>query len=369
MAQWKLTPARRAGLTTLLAVLALLAGALIAPRSRPAQAQTGGEPSLLQQLAERLLGARGPTPSGSPVLVQLLPGVLPSDLPLDLPLPDGSTLIGSAVAPSFAQFVNGPVSSLPAPSSTPTGEITDIVADAPGAPGDVLAFYESALTALGWTAPSANRPGPGGFLPPFLPQYFAEFCESARGPWMSVTVFPSTSGPNDLRLHVETGTPGPCYVPPGFPAPGLAPGGDLLPPLHPPPDVQVLPSGGSGGPGLFASDARATTTLSASDVEAFYEEQLVASGWTRIDGNDDGSLTWSTWSVPSSSGPSDWQGFLFVRNGPGDGELSLHVEVASPSQMGGGLQFGTATATVTATSGAVTVPAASPGSAGQSAGK
>lgn len=332
-----------------LAALALLAGALTAAGPTPAQAQQASDATLLQELAERLLSYPFPGPGGVPVPVQLLPGALPADLPLTLPQPPGSMLIGSAVRPSFARsFVPLPLQSNGGPPA-PTGEGIDIVLDAPGAPADILAFYKGAMAELGWSPPPASSQGPGGFLPSFQTGSNASFCQSADGPWLSVSAFPVSGGPTDVRIHVDTGNPGPCSSP-VFPQPSGPLGFGVLPSLQAPPNVPVSPTGGGGGPGRFSSEALAVTDMSTADLEAFYAQELTASGWTQTDSRDDGSLSWSTWSVPPTMGVDDYQGFLMVRAGPGDGQRTLYLEVASPSTaMGGGISFSTATGTATAT--------------------
>jgi WD40-like Beta Propeller Repeat len=170
-----------------------------------------------------------------------------------------------------------------------------------------------------------------------------------------------TSGPQDVRLTLDSGNTGPCgspfpgSVPPPTPPPGLG----LLPPLQAPPGVTVQMTGGSsGGPGRWSSDAMAVTDESPGALERLYEQELVAVGWTRVDGGSATALAWSTWSIPSQS---DWQGFLYVWAGPGTSRRSLHVEVvsASASAFGPYYGYGYGSTTVTAApenAGAVATP-------------
>jgi len=322
----------------LLATLALglFAGALRlqAPRAR---AQSPSGDSLVLRLAERLLagsfgtyGPYSPTTSGS---VQLFPGALPAALPLDLPLPPGSTLIGSDERQSFS--TPGPIyvgSSAPfVPTQTPSGIHADIVLDAGNSAEDAMAFYKNAMGSLGWSAPTgAYGYGPGGFVTSPAPLVPATYCQSSDGPWLSVTARPTAGGPVDVRLSFDSGYAGQCRAPSPPSAPPIVPpapvGYGVLPSLDPPPNVTVRGSGGSGGLGRFSTDASAITDMSVADLDAFYANQLLAKGWTKLSSGAGGELTWSTWSVPDHS---DLQGFLYVRGGPVPGQRSLHVEVAS----------------------------------------
>jgi len=316
------------------AILAVVFGAgalrLHAPRAR---AQSPSGDSLALQLAERLL-ATPFTPYGPPTntgSVQLFPGALPADLPLNLPLPPGSTLIGSDERPSISPptpvYVGAafPVVS----TATPPGVHVDIVLDAGGSADDAAAFYKNTLTDLGWFTPTQNY-GQSGFVSSPAPLIPVTYCRSSDGPWLSVTARPTDGGPVDLRLSFDSGGFGSqCRTSPG-PGPTIAPpipGPQTLPSLNPPPGVTVRGNGGSGGGlGRFGTDAVAITDMSVADLDAFYANQLIAKGWSKLSSGGDAALTWSTWSVPDHS---DLQGFLYVRDGPISGQRSLHVEVAS----------------------------------------
>ena len=132
----------------LVPLMALLAIMSHATSQAPAalHAQSSDDPALLRELAVRLLSASSadPTPRA-----QLYPGALPPDLSPTVPLPADSRLIGSAVLPN------------PFPSA---GVPVVIVADTPEAPADVLSYYQSTLTAQGWSAPT-NGFRPGGVTP------------------------------------------------------------------------------------------------------------------------------------------------------------------------------------------------------------
>jgi len=247
---------------------------------------------------------------------------LPPGLPLELPLPSASRLVGSAAAASPA---NGP--------GDPAGEVFDIVLDIPGRPLEVVAGFEAALAELSW--PAFRFPGPeltgfqpsfpGGFLPSPGEPLLRFFCPSAPDRWLGLVVAATVAGINDVRLHIETGNPGPCGERGGVA--GLPPGAELLPTLGAPPGVQVLPAGFGGGPGLWSATAVALTEMSVADLAAHYADQLEVAGWARLDGGVAGPLAWSRWTVP---GEGDVEGFLTVREGTGPARRVMHVEVMLP---------------------------------------
>ena len=278
--------------------------------------------TLLRELAERLLGAPFPFFTGEAPRARLFPGSLPADLPLDLPLPPGSRLIGSAVTPRASR-----------PGARPAGEGFEIVLDAPGAGADTLAFYERALTERGWSAPAAPQiERHGGFTPMPMPPSRI-FCRSPRGPWLSVRVSPRSTGPSEVRIHLDTATPGPCAAPRG--PLGLPPGADLLPALSAPAGVPLDTLGGGGGGTLWHSNAIAWTEQRVAELEAHFGGQLAAAGWTRRDGGVNGPLAWSTWTLATDA---DWQGLLFVLEEPVPGRRWLHVraELQTQAGLGGG---------------------------------
>jgi hypothetical protein len=304
---------------------------LSATRGGSGRAQ-GPEPSaLLRELAERLLTPS--LPGGQAPRARLYPGTLPPDLPLPLPIPPDSRLVGSAVRPSLA----------PGPEPVPRGQAFDIVLDVPGAADTVLAFYQRAMGQLGWATPPARGPGlGGGFLPSTAPTRAAAFCAGAEGPWLNVSIAPRADAPNDVRVHVEIGTPGPCD--PAAPSLGPLPILTALPPLSAPAGVRMLPLGGSAGDTHAEARAVAQTNVSLADLEAHFAAQLAAAGWTRVAGGADEPLAWSVWRVPAptrapsrAAAQAPWQGFLYVLAGPAAGQRTLVVQVqASVSEAGSG---------------------------------
>jgi len=156
-------------------------GILAGPALESAQAQRTD----VTELASRAIGG----PGGGP-RVGLLPGQLASNLPLSLPLPSGATVVGTVVQ-----------------DWGPGAATWEIVLDVPGAPMDAGQFYEQSFPALGWTA----APGTGESIPPGF------FCQSADGPWAGVVAVPVSDQGSDVRVHLESGNPGPCAGPPPQP--------------------------------------------------------------------------------------------------------------------------------------------------------
>jgi hypothetical protein len=307
---------------TLLGAVGAIGAAKGPVASQPARAQeASGDYSLLLQLAQSLL-APGAGPDGQSISAQILPGALPSDLSFSVPQPSNSTLVGSVVR------------------SGPAGESSIVVLTVPGSAADVISFYGNAMTGLGWAAPPATNLTQAGFLPSslppapgqataipanaagILPAGFATFCQSSSHLSLGVSVWPTASGPNDVQIEIGPDSPSPCVPPPAPQSLGV------LPALSAPSGAQVQPDAGQANAGRASSDAIVTSSMNVADLAAAYAQQLAAAGWTQVAGQDDGPVSWSTWSLPSGG---DWQGFLLVQSG-GQGQQIVHVEAISPSQ-------------------------------------
>ncbi|MGH2588566.1 MAG: hypothetical protein ACRDJE_26890, partial [Dehalococcoidia bacterium] len=204
----------------LVALVALTAHSVrVRPAAIEVRAQPGGE-AALRDLAERLLAPSLLGPGAEPITARLLPGQVPAGLPVDLPMPEGSRLIGSLVRLTGSETSGATV-----------------VIEASGTAASILAFYEQVLTAHGWsTAPFAGPGNPPGGLQPTLLPVSRAYCQSTRGPQMSVTVLPRAAGPSDVRMTLDTLFPYACQA---LQQPSEA---DLLPPLYTPPAVELLPS-------------------------------------------------------------------------------------------------------------------------------
>ena len=252
------------------------------------------------ELARRLL-LPGYAPDNANYDLRLYPGTLPPDLKIDLPQPAGARLIGTAL-----RLRNG------APASI------DSVMDVAGSADDVSAFFERELGKLGWI-PAPNRgPSQGGFVGgPVVNSRM--YCNGEKPPWYNVSVFTPAGAPLDVRMHVDLVSPysspgsfGPCSANTG---PQPMGGMNKLPALRAPTGVAMRPSGGGGGNDRQSSDATAVGTMSATDLEAAFDQQLTAAGWSRVARGADGPIAWSTWKLP---GDGDWRGLLLINEVTGD---------------------------------------------------
>lgn len=274
-----------------------------------------GDEAVYHELAERLLNF-GYGPSGA-MSITLLPAALPTDPAVTLPAVSGARLVGSAVR------VRG------------TDRSADIVIDAPGDPQQVAAAYEQGFKDQGWSAPTpptGQLAAPGGFQSS-APPVSKLLCKGETA-LLTVTVWSRAGAPNDVRINVQ-----PNLATFGGSACSAkarqSGGGNHLPPLRPPDGATLLGGGGGssmssvgGGPGLSrqSSETTATTAMSAGALEAAFEKQLAAAGWTRTAGRDDGALAWSTW----TSSEAGWSGTLIVSDTVARDQRSLLLRAEGP---------------------------------------
>jgi hypothetical protein len=284
------------------------------------QGAPSGDEAKYHELAERLLtfgfGPNGGTPS-----VTLLPAALPTDPSLTLPNVNGARLIGSAIR------------------TQATDRYADIVLDAPGDTQRVATAYEQGFKDQGWTAPPGDVGlSPGGGFQPSAPSVYKLLCKGDSA-FLSLSVTARSGQPSDVRIHLQpTGGQGgtPCTA-----SKSRQQGpGNHLPTLRPPDGTSLLGGGGGsssaigspiGGPGgatsRQSSEATAVTLLSAGALEAAFAKQLVAAGWTRTAGRDDGALAWSSW----ASGEAGWSGTLIVTDTIAKDRRSLLLRAEGPA--------------------------------------
>lgn len=278
----------------------------------PQTAPTGDE-AKYHELAERLLNF-GFSPTG-PTSVTLLPGALPTDPAVTLPAVNGARLVGSAMR------------------TRGTDRSADIVIDAPGDPQQVAAAFEQGFKDQGWSGPPGDvAVGVAGGFQAAVPPVSKLLCKGDSA-FLNVSVSARSGQPNDVRITVQPSTSGagPCTA-------KARPQGaaNHLPVLRPPDGVSLVPSGGGSsvsagiGPGgnvsRQSSEATAATALSAGELEAAFAKQLVAGGWTRIAGRDDGALAWSSW----TSSEAGWSGTLIVSDAAAKDRRSLLVRAEGP---------------------------------------
>ena len=280
------------------------------------QAAPSGDEAKYHELAERLL-TFGYSPGGTASLL-LLPAALPTDLGVTLPAVSGARLIGSSV------------------QTRGTDRSASIVVDVPGDPQQVATAYEQGFKDQGWSAPSGDVGGanPAGGFQGAAPPVSKLLCKGESA-YLSVSVATRPGQPNDVRISVQPNISNQGGSPCTARARSSSPG-NHLPALRPPDGTTFLGGGGSSG-GSFSSigsgsinrqssEATATTALSAGELEAAFAKQLVAAGWTRAAGRDDGSLAWSTW----SSSEAGWSGTLIVSDTTAKDRHSLLLRAEGP---------------------------------------
>jgi hypothetical protein len=274
----------------------------------------------LAELAARLIAPPYPQPDGSTQTVTLHPGALPANAGFDLPIPPSAHLVGSVLR-----------------QRTNANPSFDAVLDVPGNADDVTSFYERELGKKGLTTPPIQQQTqPGGFQGSVGPTKGSMFCKGDGLPYVSISVFSRLNAPNDVRVHFEPAqAPGaqqfmgsPCSQK-GGPPPAMT--AQRLPALRAPDGVVLQPSGASFGGPRQQSDAVATTSKTAAELESLFAQQLAAAGWTRVAAAANTPLAFSTWKVP---GDGDWQGVLIVLEMPAKDRRSLMLRAESPTGFG-----------------------------------
>jgi hypothetical protein len=297
------------------AVHRLATGAAQGPQTEgrtPTDSAAGGR--ALRELIEVLL-----PPAPHRQTVHLIPGELPASLPLAVPVPSGSRLLGSIVRSEA-----GATTSM------------EIVLDAPGAPDDVVAFYDRAFAPQGWHVRSSQSLG-DGFLPN-LGVRLRSYCTDAAEPAMALAINPTPAGPQDVRVTIRHPAPGrpsfsACAEP--FRSHGsaaLAPGGprEPFPALYAPPGAQLdlevrgdrsSRYDGSGGQHQVLIESE----LGVTELAAHYGDRLRVAGWESRATGAAGDVAWSTWHL---TGAEQWQGWFFATAGAAsrDRWLSFRME-------------------------------------------
>lgn len=256
---------------------------------RPAQppedggtAATGQGDQALLTLALRLLASRYPgAPQGQEP--QYFPGRVPDNLPFAIPLPDEIAIVGSVIRAEQG---------------------IEIVADTPLLPDQIRNFYQTRMTAAGWSTP--DLPGPhGGFTPGGAHERGMLFCQGTRGPALEVGLFPVPGAQLDLRLRLITDTRySPCAH-----TQRMMTRQSVIPDLSAPPGAYQHGGGGSWGGDSVHSTATLETDLPLAHVTAHYAAQLEAAGWSRSSEGQSEPQAWSSWSFTDEEGQS-WVGLF-----------------------------------------------------------
>ncbi|MEJ2556047.1 MAG: hypothetical protein P8186_07450 [Anaerolineae bacterium] len=261
----------------------------------------GSEEQLLLTLTQRLLSS--PYAGGSAEEIQILVGKLPPALPIELSLPEKARVIGSLVRGDHD---------------------VQIVLDVDQPADAVVAFYRAQLEPAGWQEFDwPVRPGGFGYG-------WVMFCQSRRGPSLTVSAFEAEGAWTDIRLNLQTDRrQSPCAVPDRAYGRMMSP----IPNLRAPAGARMYWGGSSGGGGgnSWHSTATLETGLEAAALAAEYNQQLQAAGWETVDQERAGSSAWSTWRFRDDEGDT-WAGTLLILDAPGKADRRvayLYVELLS----------------------------------------
>lgn len=257
----------------------------------------------LEQLALRLLSS-GDDPNE--VGLSLLPGLLPSGLPLELPLPEEATVIGSLLRHNTE------------------GRILEarVVLDSALSTRDIIAFYEEALLAEGWTGRETTPPQ--GFVPRQADRS-ARFCASERGPFLQVDTSFARGQPTDVELTLTlANAQRDCAAVAATlirPLLTLAP----LPLLNAPAGSDITAHGVSQFADQASSSALLVTDQSLNELLSHYEAQLEEDGWRRVDGAITKLGAQSRWTASGGS-ETDWTALFSIAD-PADPEGRYFVSL------------------------------------------
>jgi hypothetical protein len=255
---------------------------------------------LLHTLTQRLLTS--PYAGGPAEEIQILVGQLPPALPIELPLPEKARIIGSLVRGDHG---------------------VQIVLDVDQPADAVVAFYRAQLEPAGWQEFDwPMRPGGFGFG-------WVIFCQSRRGPSLTVSAFEAEGVWTDVRLNLQTDPhQSPCAMPDRAYGRITSP----IPNLQAPARARMYGGGSSGGGGnSWHSTATLETGLDAAALATHYKQQLQAAGWEIVDQGRAGSSAWSTWRFRDDEGDT-WVGTLLILDAPGKADRRaayLYVELLS----------------------------------------
>lgn len=257
---------------------------------------------LLLTLTHRLLSS--PYPGGLAEDVQILVGELPASLAIELPLPEGAGVIGSLVR---------------------ADQSVQVVLDVDQPADTVVAFYRAQLEPAGWHEFHwPMRPGGFGFGSEAAT---VTFCQSRRGPSLTVAVLEAEGAPTDVRLNLQID---PRHSPCAMLGRPYGPMTSPIPNLRAPAGARTHGGGGIGGGGnSWHSTVILETDLDAVALVAHYNEQLQAVGWKLADHGRAGPTAWSTWRFSDDQGDT-WAGILLTLDTAGRAGqrfASLYIEL------------------------------------------
>ncbi|MGO8947852.1 MAG: hypothetical protein ACLQUY_09345 [Ktedonobacterales bacterium] len=227
---------------------------------------------------------------------RLFVGSIPETLPIELPVPEYTEVLGTLV------HSNGNV---------------DIILESELTAEDVLSFYRTRLTPLGWQLPNFAVPfRTGGFVispgfpphmpdvaPPQAPQTLVgpvlTFCHEPSGAELTVTVLPQENHMTHVRLKLSLERNGNRCADLARRRRQVQGMQHIIPFLVPPPDAQQNPRMTTVGSHDVFAIAMLTTQLELEAVATHYAEQLQQAGWMEMAQGASGPLAWQTWQFTS----------------------------------------------------------------------
>jgi len=259
----------------------------------------GGDEAALREFITRWMSAPYSGQQGDHITIYL--GSLPPDLPYTLPIPERARLIASVQQTRF--------------------DFLQLILDVPLSLEEVVSFYEQSLLETGWQAATNIGQG-GGFV---SAEMGLTYCLGEEK-YLNLQAGPISESTTDVRMYVQ-GTEGysPCRPASGY-EDGISP---LIPTLKNPPGSSMTGGGGGGSSDTDAyTEANLQTELPASEVAAYYHEQLQTVGWTLLESGGAEGHAWSYWSLTDEKG-EEWFGTLILTKvPPSSDELFAYIRVA-----------------------------------------
>ncbi|MDH5607204.1 MAG: hypothetical protein OEY93_09965 [Anaerolineae bacterium] len=246
----------------------------------------GGNEETLREFIKRFVGPSYYAGQGEDHLVLI--GSLPKDLPFPLPLPEDIRIVGS-----FDQgFSNG----------------IQIILDVNLPSQEVIEFYVNELSGEAWRP--VEQPESGGFV---SGQFTGkQYCYLEDEGFLMVNAIELEPGKTDLRLYIQ-GPESIYSICNQTDFGGRYSSGEALIPALVAPGGVVQESGGGGGGsgGEQYISANLVTNLSAGELIALYNQQLIDAGWELIGEDSLEGIASSQWLVIDEDG-KEWSGVLLV---------------------------------------------------------
>lgn len=166
------------------------------------------------------------------------------------------------------------------------------------------------------------------------------FCNAESQTLLNYTIFTRSSGETELFIRIDEISPfnSQCtdrLNAPSPSAPQVVPDHTaVLPRLKVPPNTTIEPSGGGHGMREAFTEAKLTSSLTVSELMAFYQEQLLDLDWEQIETSQTNKLGWSGWRFADEQG-RHWDATVYlVRKAGTDDQfvITMRANVAAKAQ-------------------------------------